>query len=199
MAKYLLLAFVLLTNSLLSGCSASKEQEIGDDISDFRTWVNMQTEKVSDRTEEDWQRTKDDFKLRTQELDDQQENFSDEIKQEYAQLKQKFNDADEERARTLAQRESLTTWQERLLGSYADRNTITGANVRDVYIAFMDKVREEHKNWTDKDWEMAKMVRDELDKRKDEVDDDLTTDEQVKIKALQMEFRTLESSDDVRD
>ncbi len=194
-----ILAFMLLLNGLLSGCSASKEQEIGDDISDFRTWVTMQTQNIADRTEEDWQRTKDDFKLRTQELDDQQENFTDEIKQEYEQLKEQFNKADEERARNLAQREALESWQQELLGDYADRNTITAANVREVYIAFMENVRAKHQNWTDQDWEMAKMVRDSLDKRKDEVDEGLPTDDEVKIKALQMEFRTLETSDDVKD
>jgi len=181
---------------ILGACSASKEAEVNDELGDFRNWISQTTSNVAERTEEDWKRAKSDFATRTQELDVKQENFTDELKQEYQQLKDEFNNADKEyeEARRSAR---LTEWEQKLLGSYADKSTITQANVRQVYITFLENVRSQRSSWTDEDWEMAKMVLKSLNDRKDEVDDGLPTDDEVKIKALQMEFRALETGGDL--
>lgn len=182
--------------TLLSSCSASKETEVEDELGDFRNWISQTTSNISDRTEEDWKKAKDDFATRTQELDVKQENFSAEVKQEYQQLKDEFNNADKEyeESRRAAR---LTEWEQKLLGTYADKATITRENVRQVYITFLENVRSQRSTWTDEDWEMAKMVMQSLNDRKDEVDEGLPTDDEVKIKALQMEFRTLETGGDM--
>ncbi|NDK56014.1 hypothetical protein [Pontibacter fetidus] len=191
-----LLGWCFCVIALLSSCSASKETKVEDELGDFRNWISQTTSNISDRTEEDWKKAKSDFATRTQELDVKQENFSDELKQDYQNLKQQFNDADKqyEESRRAAR---LTEWEQKLLGSYADKSTITRENVRQVYITFMENVRSQRSNWTDQDWEMAKMVMQTLNDRKDEVDEDLPTDDEVKIKALQMEFKTLETGGDL--
>lgn len=182
--------------TLLSSCSASKEAEVEDELGDFRNWITQTTANISAQTEEDWKRAKDDFATRTQELDQKQEGFSEELKQEYQQLKDEFNNADKkyEESRRAAR---LAEWEQKLLGTYADKTTITRENVRQVYITFMENVRSLRSTWTDEDWEMAKMVMKSLNDRKDEVDEDLPTDDEVKIKALQMEFTTLETGGDM--
>lgn len=191
-----LFGLLFVTSAMLSSCSASKETEVEDELSDFRNWISQTTTNVADRTEEDWKRAKDDFATRTQELDVKQENFSDELKQDYQNLKNEFNEADKEyeAARRAAR---LAEWEQKLLGTYADKSTITQANVRQVYITFLENVRNQRGTWTDEDWEMAKMVLNSLNDRKDEVDEGLPTDDEVKIKALQMEFRTLETAGDM--
>ncbi|MBC5774915.1 hypothetical protein H8S95_12635 [Pontibacter sp. KCTC 32443] len=187
---------ILFTVALLSSCSASKEAEVEDELGDFRTWVNQSTANIADRTEEDWQRAKEDFATRTRELDQKQENFSDELKQDYQNLKDEFNKADEEYERN-RRAARLTEWEQKLLGTYADKTTITRDNVRQVYITFLENVRSQRSTWTNEDWEMAKLVMQSLNDRKDEVDEDLSTDDEVKIKALQMEFTTLETGGDL--
>ncbi|MEJ8755716.1 hypothetical protein WG947_01800 [Pontibacter sp. H259] len=187
---------ILFMMVILGACSASKETEVEDELGDFRNWISQTTTNVADRTEEDWKRAKNDFATRTQELDVKQENFSDEVKQEYQQLKDQFNNADKEyeEARHTAM---MAEWEQKLLGSYADKSTITQQNVRQVYISFLENVRNQRSTWTDQDWEMAKMVLNSLNERKDEVDEGLPADDEVKIKALQMEFRALETGGDL--
>ncbi|GAB3197292.1 hypothetical protein GCM10027293_11540 [Pontibacter aydingkolensis] len=188
-----MLFFVILT----SACSTTKEaeRETEDVLSDFRTWIGNTTSNVADRTEEDWQRAKADFRTRTDELDQMQSNFSTEVKEEYQQLKQEFNDADI-RYMQSRQQSNLTEWQSTLLGNYANMSTINNTNVREAYITFMDNVRQNKGTWSNEDWEMAKMVLESLNKRKGEISD-IPTDTEVKIKALQLEFTTLETADDV--
>lgn len=197
--KYLtrhLIGITFLAAILLSSCTTSREREVEDELSDFRTWVSQTTSNISERTEEDWKRAKADFATRTRDLDQRQENFSDELKQDYQNLKDEFNNADKQYEENL-RKARLATWERQLLGSYADKSTITRENVRQVYITFLENVRSQHGTWTDEDWEMAKMVMQSLNDRKDEVDEDLPTDDEVKIKALQMEFRTLETAGDL--
>ncbi len=86
-----------------------------------------------------------------------------------------------------------------LLGQWADMDTLNAANIREAYITFMENVRAQKSEWADADWEMAKMVLERLNKRKDAISADIDTDSEVKIKALQMEFLTLETAADISD
>lgn len=180
----------------ICSCTTTREQEVEDELGEFRTWVSQETSQLANRTEEDWERTKQDFRMRTQELDQKEDEFTEELRAEYQQLKQEFSQADEsyEGIRSEALK---AEWERNLLGSWADMNTIDATNIRDVYIAFMKNVRERRENWTDADWEMTKMVMEELNERKSEIDANIDTETEVKIKALQMEFLTLETAADV--
>lgn len=193
---------MLLCLALLGACTSTKETEtenaVEDELSDFRNWVSTTTSNLADKTEEDWKQAKQDFSRRTSELDQKQESFTDEVKEEYMQLKQDFTDADEEYMRTHHDHMAME-WEKKLLGQYADKSTINENNVREAYITFLENVRANKDNWTDKDWEMAKMVMENLNQRKAELTGNIPTDTEVKIKALQMEFRTLETASDVGD
>lgn len=188
--------FVLFGLSMVFACTTARDREVNDELSDFRNWINQTTANIAERTEEDWKRAKTDFDTRTRELDQKQEGFSDELRQDYENLKEEFRTADETYERNL-RAARLAEWEQRLLGTYADKSTINQANVRQVYITFLENVRNQHKTWTNEDWEMAKMVLNSLNERKDEVDEGLNTDDEVKIKALQMEFRALETTGDL--
>ena len=180
---------------MLSSCSATREQQVEDDLGDFRAWVNDFTASVADRTEEDWKRAREDFSKRTQELDRKQENFSDELKRDYQNLKQEFQDADEEYKRSHSAG-ATEEWEQNLLGDWATA-TLNETNVEAAYETFMGRVREQKENWTDEDWEMAKHVLNQLNERKKAISGNISTEAEVKIKALQMEFHTLETAADL--
>ncbi|WP_162052380.1 hypothetical protein [Pontibacter pamirensis] len=191
---FILMLFIGISG--ISSCTTTREQEIEDELGEFRTWVSQETSQLANRTKTDWERTKQDFQMRTQELDQKEEEFSEELRAEYQQLKQEFSEANEayEGVRSEAVK---TEWEQNLLGNWADMSTINATNVREAYITFMENVREQRENWTDADWEMAKMVLEELNERKSEIETNIDTETEVKIKALQMEFRTLETAADV--
>lgn len=191
-----MLKLLLVLTIGFSACTASREQEVENDISSFRTWVNDQSANIADRTEDDWKQAKEDFRIRTAELDQREDQLSAEVREEYQQLKNDFQNLDEEREKRMLDANGAE-WEAKLLGGYADKATITKENVKDVYIQLLENVRSMRSTWTDEDWEMAKMVLNRLNDRKEEVDDDLPTEDEVKIKALQMEFRTLETANDV--
>lgn len=182
----------------LGSCTTTRETEVEDELSEFRNWVSRETSQLASRTEEDWEQAKQDFKVRTRELDQKQEQFSEELQEEYQQLKQEFIEADESYA-SVRQEALMAEWGGKLLGQWADMDTLNAANIREAYITFMENVRAQKSQWTDADWAMAKMVLEQLNKRKEEISADIDTDSEVKIKALQMEFLTLETAADITD
>lgn len=196
--KLTLLVSLLLSIISLGSCTTTRETEVEDELGEFRNWVSRETSQLADRTEEDWEQAKQDFRTRTQELDQKQNQFSAELREEYEQLKQEFNEADESymAARSEAR---LAERQQELLGQWADMDTLNAANIQEAYTTLMENVRTRKAEWTDEDWDMAKMVLQQLNDRKDEINTDIDTDTEVKIKALQMEFLTLETAGDLTD
>ncbi|PKV62718.1 hypothetical protein [Pontibacter ramchanderi] len=187
-------AFALLVSLLLSACTATREQEIEGDVNEFRSWVNAQTNKLEERTEEDWKRTKEDFKQRTAELDRKQESFSEKLRADYQQIKADFKAREAARDSMANNEELLTKWERDLLGQYANGTALSAANVEQAYQNFMSNVRARKKNWREQDWEMAAAVLEELNQRKAAFEE-LPDETEVRIKTLQMEFAALKESE----
>jgi len=188
---------MLLLLAILGACSTTKEveNEVQDELGDFRSWISTTTANVADRTEEDWQQARQDFQMRTWELDQKQENFSEEVRQDYQNLKDQFNEADNQYQGSNSDAQKAE-WQHKLLGRWDNLVIINADNVQDAYITFMENVRSMHKSWTEQDWEMAKSVFNTLNERRKTIPSDISTETEVKIKALQIEFHALETAAD---
>jgi small-conductance mechanosensitive channel len=189
------MVFVLFLCVVMGSCTATREQEIEGDVNEFRSWVNSQTNKLEERTEEDWKNTKSDFRRRTEELDQKQERFSARLKADYQQIKEDFKAREQERDSLSNRQARLSQWERDLLGQYANGASITAGNIQLAYSTFIDNVRARHKTWDNEDWEMAELVLEELNQRK-EAFDGMADEAEVRIKAMQMEFEALRAGID---
>ncbi len=187
-------AIVLFFSLASSACTATREQEIEGDVNEFRSWVNSQTNKLEERTEADWKKTKQDFKRRTDELDRKQERFSERLRADYQQIKEDFRARERERDSMADRRAQLANWERDLLGQYANGASLNPNNVEEAYKNFMSNVRARHKTWDEDEWSIAGMVLEELDQRKEAFE--LPDEVEVRIKAMQMEFVTMKESRD---
>lgn len=185
---------VLFLCLFMSACTATREQEIEGDVNEFRSWVNAQTNKLEERTEDDWKNTKADFRRRTEELDRKQERFSERLKADYQQIKEDFKARERERDRLSNRSERLSQWERDLLGQYANGAAISAGNIQLAYSTFMENVRARHKAWSSEDWEMAEEVLEELNQRKESFEG-MADEAEVRIKAMQMEFAALKAGE----
>lgn len=185
--------FVLFFLIILGSCTATREQEIEGDVNEFRSWVNTQTNKLEERTEDDWKRTKEDFRRRTEELDRKQDRFSERVRADYQQIKEDFKARERERDNVAGKQARLDKWERDLLGQYANGTSMSANNVEEAYKNFMSNVRARHKSWDQDEWEMAHLVLEELNQRKAAFDE-LPDEAEVRIKAMQMEFVTMRDS-----
>ena len=189
-AVNILLVLVLSSGFLFTSCSVSREQEMENDINNFREWVDTKASQLANLTEEEWKDAKEDFQVRTRALDRRQDQFTEKVKNEYEQLKNRFSKLDAEYNEQLA----VANWRRELLEEYADLSTINNKNVVAAYTRFMENVRERHKDWSEQVWDLTDAVFEQLNTRKEALNGAVATEDDVKIKALQMEYSILEAA-----
>src|SRR5690606_16915994 len=87
--------------------------------------------------------------------------------------------------------EKLTSWRSGLLGNFTDLKQINNQNIREAYLTFMGSVRAKRTSWRQDDWDYTDHVHGELNDRKREIENTISTADAVKIKTLQAEYLTL--------
>ncbi len=76
---------------------------------------------------------------------------------------------------------------------------LRAAELPDLYGRFIEKVRDERRQWKPANWENAAAVLSRLNARYEEVRQDLSLDERLSIRTNQAEFQTLRTARQVSD
>jgi len=71
---------------------------------------------------------------------------------------------------------------------------VTGANILGVYQNFVDAVDNNKSNYTREDWDEINVLYEALDTRKNEVEKDLKTSDNLKIAGLKLKFARISST-----
>ncbi len=79
------------------------------------------------------------------------------------------------------------------IGSDMKFGFVTANNVKDVYEKFVNTVADNKNNYTREDWDEIKTLYEALDIRKNEVEKDLATKDNLRIAALKVKFAAIKS------
>ncbi len=172
-----------------------------DKLEDLRGWMNEKASSGDSAIRSDWPEVKEKFKQRTAELDKNMDSLSAKSKQEYNELKTRYQSweaREERRQKTPLSQQNVTKWQSQLLGEYKDLNKITPNNIREAYLTFMGVVRAKRQNWTQSDWDYVDHVYGKLNDRRGQIEDQISTADNLKIRTLQGEYLTLEGAADTK-
>ena len=170
-----------------------------DRLEELRGWMNEKSGSADTAIRRDWPEVKKKIRLRTAELDKNVDSLSAESREEYNQLKeryQRWEEREERRQQTPLDKTKLTKWQEQLLREYKDNDKITPQNIREAYLTFMGVVRAKRQNWTQSDWDYVDHVYGLLNQRRGEIEGQIASNDNLKIRTLQAEYLTLEGSAD---
>ncbi|MFD2245497.1 hypothetical protein [Pontibacter ruber] len=170
-----------------------------DRLEELRGWMNEKSGSADTAIRRDWPEVKEKFRQRTAELDEDIDSLSAESKEEYNQLKsryQRWEERQERRQQTPLDKAKLTQWQEQLLREYKDINKISPQNIREAYLTFMGVVRAKRQKWTQSDWDYVDYVYGQLNQRRGEIEGQIASGDNLKIRSLQAEYLTLEGSAD---
>jgi hypothetical protein len=198
---------------LMVACNPPREAGIrdraGNELSDFRSWVSNTVSRADDATAEERARIRKEFSQLSAQAQNSLSGLADDARNEFNQLTTRYEEWDAEQDRKMArqqQQQQQTTMaqdgriSEKLLDApYRDINSLTASQVRDAYISFMENVRDNRKDWSEKDWEQVEQVLKQLNNRKDQVNEGLSTKDQAKILALQAEFQLLQSGQQIKE
>ncbi len=77
------------------------------------------------------------------------------------------------------------------IGDDMQFNYVTGANILSVYQNFVDAVADNKNNYTREDWDEINVLYEALDTRKNAVEKDLKTNDNLKIAGLKVRFASI--------
>lgn len=197
---------LLLGLSIFIGCNAQRESSVQNqaeqDLVELRNWMGNKFDKAENATADERAELRKEFSSLTDRVENGLENLAEESKEEYKQLKNRYNEWEakqEWQANMPLDTEKQSEWTNRLMGSYQDINSINGEQLPEAYQAFIKNVWNTHSNWSPKNWEYAQNVFNRLKGRKDQGASSLSTEDRTKIEALEVEFGTLKTGQDVEE
>ncbi len=80
------------------------------------------------------------------------------------------------------------------IGDDMQFNFVTGANILSIYQNFVDAVADSKNNYTREDWDEINVLYEALDTRKNEVEKDLKTADNLKIAGLKIRYASIAST-----
>jgi len=172
-----------------------------DQLEEFRGWLNQQVDKGDEAIREDWPQTREKLRQRNTELEQKFDSLSVEGKEEYRQLQDRYAQWEARQERRQQQPlgpKEITRWEKQLLGEYNRIGDISAANVREAYLTFMGGVRTKRRGWTQDDWDYVDYVYGQLNQRRRQIESEISTTDNIKIRTLQAEYLTLESAADTK-
>lgn len=192
-----MLALVLAT-ATLGGAQAQTQLE--QDLANLRAWMLRRSSQADSTIRKEWPSVKQEFKSLSSSLNRNPQKLSEESREEYNEIKQRYEGWEERNESTSMDLngKELERWEKELTGT-ANISRLKPAKMRDAYVRLLEKTREQRRNWTLRDWEYAEFVLGELNSRKAEVLDKLSSGDKIKIAALQVEFASLKKGREAKD
>lgn len=176
------------------------QSQVEQDLAELRTWMQRRSSQTDSTIRKEWPSVKQEFKSLTSSLNRNTQGLSDESREEYNDIKQRYEGWEKRNESTPVDLEGkeLERWERELTGT-ANINRIKPAKLRGAYARLLENTRERRRNWSLRDWEYAEFVLGELNSRKAEVLNQLSSGEKIKIAALQVEFASLKRSREAKD
>ena len=217
MRTYFKIRFILvgLAIALFTGCNASREsatiEQAEQDLVELRNWIGNKLDRAATATADERAVLRSEFNELTARIDRGVDNLAEESKEEYKELRNRFNEWDTEQARLEEERQNQQNqsamdparereWTIQLMGtSFENINNVPADQIDEAYVAFMQSVRDKDGNWGDTEWQYAQAVLDRLKERKHQLGSALSTEDRLKVEALEAEFGTRKAASDVKE
>ncbi|TPE43533.1 hypothetical protein [Pontibacter mangrovi] len=194
--RWLLAAlFVLVTAGM-----AEAQSQLEKDLADLRTWMQQRSAQADSTLAAEWPTIKKEYEELTYSLDHNTKKLSEQSRSEYNGYKQRYQAWEERHEAELVNldKEELERWERQMAGT-AQIGKIKPVHLRDAFTRSLEYTRVNRQEWSLRDWAYAEFVSGELNARKQEVLDLLSTGDKIKIAALQVEFATLQKSRQAKD
>ena len=179
------------------------ENKAEADLAELRDWVKDKTRKTDSTLLEKGPQVREGFKERTAKLDARLDSLSEKSKAEYQELRREYENwetRNRQRGATPLNQETMQRMETEIFGTANALSVqIPADQMREVYTQFLQNVRLRHASWTASDWDYIDNIYGRLNQKKDQVEDQITANDKIKIKALQAEYLTLETHKDAKD
>jgi uncharacterized alpha-E superfamily protein len=188
-----------------TACDSNDDNEIERDLSRLDNYLDSVKSIKPVYSEDGWatikteyNRTIDKVQVAGKELSSDANRKLEEVKAEYNKLKDEYevhirdkkDDATPGDYKVTLRR---SLFGEEQVGSDMQFNWVTGKNALSVYDRFVNTVKENRDKYSREDWDEIKTLYEALDTRKNEIEKDLPSSDNLKIAKLKVQFAGLKA------
>ena len=193
-----------------TACNNAAKDEAKQDVANLTTYVDSVESMTPVYTTENWTVIDNGYQERAMkaekrlaDLDAAEKAEAEQSKAKYAALKAKYELNIKENEATAKLQASTPNYRQVLrnrlfgegkIGDDMKFEFVTGANIRGVYQNFVDAVADNKSNYTREDWDEINVLYEALDTRKNAVEKDLATKDNLVIAKLKIKYAAINAT-----
>ena len=169
-----------------------------DDVESFKVFVTDLKAKSEEEAKENWEAIEKEYNEKVTVIDQKTDKLEDEIKKEYEQLKKDYEELKTKYSVQMKEDDvdgNLQNLYEVVLTNKGDMDlsAVTASNIVAVYAGFVDIVDAQKDIYTREDWDEVDILWDALNERKNELEDNLSNEQRMKISEDKVKYGTFKT------
>lgn len=169
-----------------------------DDVESFKVFVTDLKAKSEEEVKENWEAIEKEYKEKITVIDQKTDKLENEIKKEYEQLKKDYEELETKYSTQMKEDDvdgDLQKLYEVVLTNKGDMDLsgVTTSNIVAVYAGFVDIVDAQKDLYTREDWDEVDILWDALNERKNELEDNLSNEQRMKISEDKVKYGTFKT------
>jgi hypothetical protein len=189
---------VLLVFGLLAFVACSDKQNSNRTYEDFKNYVIDRTDQAEKYFDKEWSELEAEYNEKRIKAEEKIDEWSDETRSEFASLKSDWEEFKERYEAEHMRRNAvpeLTVLEGALLpsGIKGNMQNVNAANIVDVHAHFVNYVEAHKDALSQEQWKYVEGIWEALNTRKNEVEKDITTDDNIKIAEWKVKYGTIKA------
>lgn len=187
------LAFVvLISGATLVSCDDRREYE--QPLNDYEAYVDRTANNTGEWTEERWNETEAEYREKRRQVEQHADRMDDQARTRYQEADRRYEDLRRQYEEQRASRQHTGNVSNLYasVGSAGSNdlqlNNVTADNLLETYRGFVDQVDANKDNYSVEDWKEIEIIWDALNRRKNEVEDNLASSDNMKIAELKVKY-----------
>lgn len=179
-------------------CENSNERAIENDLTRLDNYFDSVGNNTRNYSRESWEEIKAEYNETMAKAEAEGTELSEETRQKLDEVKADYKSLEDRYETNIRANEARTTLHTSLFGDQVVGNDrsfswVTPANAYSVYERFVNTVKDNKDNYSREDWDEIKVLYEALDTRKNEIEKDLPSGDNMKIARKKVEFAAVKA------
>lgn len=194
-------SLVIIAMLMFVSCD-NTQRELDAEVNEFDSWVEETGNDFEQGAEEGWQETEQAWNETQREYNEMVNNLEgktaemkEETRENYMQAKRDFEQMQSEMEHEVTRRKGMAEIETVMMVEDPDEGltNVTEENIVDVYRQFVNTVDNYKQQWTAQQWNVLEQYWDMLNNRKNEVEDQISGEENGEIAELKLKYAGLKT------
>lgn len=196
-------AGLLLSFAAITSCGSQADNALEKDINRLGNYIDSVKAAAPVYTEDNWDKIKSEYNNTVSKMEAAGEKISDEANKKFEAARAEYNtmkDDYEMHIREAKEKALANDYKMKLrselfgiehIGSDMQFKFVTANNALQVYDKFVTTVKENQNKYSREDWDEIKVLYEALDTRKNEIEKELASADNMKIAKLKVQFAAI--------